>query len=84
MTNKNEEKAQHTYRVSGMHCGGCANTVQRKLSELTAVKSVKVDLVNKQAVIVSDTDIKLSDLQRTLGDTNYSISELNSESKLKP
>lgn len=80
MTNKNEEKAQHTYSVSGMHCGGCANTVERKLSELTAVKSVKVDLVKKQAEIISDSDIKLSDLQRTLKNTSYSISALNSNS----
>lgn len=74
----NEEKTQLTYHIGGMHCGGCANTVERKLAALPEVKSVKVDLINKQAEIVSDNAIALSDLQKSLDNTTYSIAELNS------
>jgi len=80
MENSNVEKTQQTYRVNGMHCGGCANTVEQKLTALPGVDSAKVDLVKKQAVVVSDTTIKLSDLQRTLENTSYSIAEPDNNS----
>lgn len=80
MINQKDEKSKYTYGIGGMHCGGCAKTVEQKLTALPEVKSVKVDLVKKRANIVSDTAIKLSDLQNALDNTSYNITELNDNS----
>lgn len=80
MTNNKGERTQHIYHVSGMHCGGCANTVEQKLTALPGVDSVKVDLGKKQVEIISTSAFKLSDLQSTLENTSYNIAELYSDS----
>lgn len=59
-----------------MSCGGCVKTVERKLSTLSDVTSVKVDLGKKQAEITSLHLLKIDELQKGLDNTNYTIAEL--------
>ena len=77
MKESKKEQLRHSYSISGMHCGGCAGTVERKLAELSEVKSVKVDLVRKQAEIISDVPVSLNTLQEALTNTSYAIAEPN-------
>ncbi|MDI1233735.1 MAG: heavy metal-associated domain-containing protein [bacterium] len=74
-----ENSIKHTYHVGGMSCGGCAATVKNKLSAAAGVTSVKVDLTKKEAEITSSQAIKTEELQEALGNTHYTISELNPE-----
>jgi Cu2+-exporting ATPase len=77
MEKNKEVKTRDSYHIEGMHCGGCANTVERKLAAVPEIESVKVDLAKKQVVILSDKAMKLSDLNTALSDTSYIISKLN-------
>ena len=40
-----------TYKITGMKCQGCVNTVTKKLSAVKGVDKVQVDLENKQVTI---------------------------------
>lgn len=42
------------YRVGGMACGGCVASVERAISALAGVKSVKVDLATGIATVAGD------------------------------
>ena len=39
------------YKITGMKCQGCVNTVTEKLSAVKGVDKVQVDLENKQVTI---------------------------------
>lgn len=66
----------HTYQVSGMTCGNCKATVTEKLSQISGVLSVDVDLQKKEAHLSMDRQIDLAELQRALPD-RYKISSLD-------
>jgi len=64
-----------SYQIHGMSCMGCKNHVEKILSEVEAVQSVKVDLDNSSAQIESLTPISIEVFKvalRTGGDS-YTI-----------
>ncbi len=71
-----ENSIKHTYHIDGMSCGGCATTVKNKLSAVSGVTSVQVDLAKKEAEITSSQTINADKLQEALSNTDYTISEL--------
>lgn len=75
MENNKGINTKHSYHISGMHCGGCAKTVEQKLAALPQVKTVKVDLEKKLAQVESENPISLSTLQAALVNTSYAIEE---------
>ncbi|MDZ7846540.1 MAG: heavy metal-associated domain-containing protein [Owenweeksia sp.] len=75
MKDKIEKQVKHIYTISGMHCGGCATAVERKLADLPEVTSVKVNLEKQQAEIVSEAPVQLSTMQGALANTSYAIAE---------
>ncbi|MDO8486630.1 MAG: sulfite exporter TauE/SafE family protein [Candidatus Staskawiczbacteria bacterium] len=42
---------EHTYYIEGMHCASCEIIVEKKLLELTGVKSVNASISNGRAII---------------------------------
>jgi copper chaperone len=64
------------YHIGGMSCGGCASAIKQKLSTVSGVTSVNIDLGKKQAEITSSLVIKADTLQNALSNTHYTISEL--------
>jgi len=48
---KEERKMTKTYKIFGVKCQGCVNTVTEKLSAVKGVDKVQVDLENKQVTI---------------------------------
>ena len=73
-----EKLITHTYRVSGMSCGGCAATVKNKLSLVQGVTSVNVSLDKKLAEVTSSREIKKETLQEAMSKTHYTIDEVRS------
>ncbi|TMU55603.1 heavy-metal-associated domain-containing protein [Flagellimonas algicola] len=65
---------KHTYSITGMTCGGCVSSVREKLSNVSGVEDVEVDLASASAQISMNQHIQLSDLRAALPD-KYSISE---------
>ena len=70
-----ENSTRQMYQVKGMSCGGCAATVKNKLSAVSGVTSVQIDVTKKEAEIISSEVISISKLQDALKDTQYRITE---------
>ncbi len=68
----------HTYKVSGMTCGGCQAKVQSLLAKVAGVKNVVIDLAKGEATIDMDRHIATDDLKESLKDyPKYLLSENN-------
>jgi copper chaperone CopZ len=65
----------HTYQVEGMTCGGCVAGVTTKLENVSGVKSVQVNLENKEAIVEMNRHIETSEFQTALGEGKYTIQE---------
>ena len=66
----------HTYKVSGMTCGGCQAKVQGLLLKVTGVKNVNIDLAKGEAAIEMDKHIATNYLKEALKDyPKYQLSE---------
>ena len=70
-----EKLISHTYNITGMTCGGCASTVKNKLSTVSGVTSVKIDLAKKEAEITSSQEIDTKALQSALSYSSFTISD---------
>ena len=70
-----EKLISHTYNITGMTCGGCASTVKNKLSTVSGVTSVKIDLAKKEAEITSSQEIDTKALQSALSHSSFTISD---------
>lgn len=53
--------------VENIRCGGCANTITKKLQEDERVQSVNVDIENQAITLVSDEDIQTDVAKVLLG-----------------
>lgn len=70
----------HTYKISGMTCGGCKSTVQGLLSRVPGIKNVTIDLAKSMARVEMDGHVNTKDLLSALKDyPKYDIAELNEE-----
>ena len=43
--------------VENIRCGGCANTISKKLMEPQPIQSVNVDIANQTITLQSETDV---------------------------
>lgn len=59
---------KQTYKVDGMSCNGCRGHVEELLNKVHGVKTASVDLEAEQAIIESEQEINLKDLQKPLVD----------------
>ena len=62
----NQDFMTHTYQISGMTCSGCASTVEKALSTVAGVESVKVDLQQSTATITMHHHIPVEKLKAGL------------------
>ncbi|PWQ98326.1 heavy metal translocating P-type ATPase [Leucothrix arctica] len=68
---------KHSYRVSGMTCGGCRSTVESTLNAIEGVTLATVTLPD-QAEIEMETHVAIEVMQSALSSAgNYSIEMLN-------
>ena len=66
----------HTYKISGMTCGGCQAKVNSLLSKIIGVQNVSIDLTKGEATIDMDKHIATNELKEALKDyPNYQLSE---------
>lgn len=66
----------HTYKVSGMTCGGCQAKVQSLLTNVAGVQNVAIDLAKGEATIYMDKHIATDDLKQSLKDyPKYQLTE---------
>lgn len=53
--------------VENIRCGGCANTITKKLLEDERITSVNVDIENQTVVLESDDDVREATLKTLFG-----------------
>lgn len=58
-------------KVQNLKCGGCANTIQKKLSSLEGVENVTVDIENKLVHIIHQNSVSLEILATNLKAIGY-------------
>ena len=71
------------YDIKGMTCRGCAEIVYDSLLKVPGVKTVEVDLPNKQASVEMGCEIPINTFRLALQDSIYEISESGAFSTLK-
>jgi len=70
-----------TIKIEGMHCKSCVRSIKDKVSSLKGVKSVKVNLLDNNAIVEFNPDtITLEKIQIEIENLGYSTG-LNSKNK---
>ncbi|QLG45814.1 heavy-metal-associated domain-containing protein [Costertonia aggregata] len=69
---------KHTYIITGMTCGGCVASVTEKISKVSGVQNVEVNLEKSEAQITMREHIGLDIFKSALPD-KYSITDKKSE-----
>ena len=62
-----------TFRVKGMTCGHCVNSVKEAISELEGVRRVDVDLDKGQATVSSDSDLDAQAVKAAVEEAGYEL-----------
>ena len=64
-----------TYRVPGISCGHCVNTIELELNEVEGVSRVKADVESKSVTIDFQDPASEARLINLLKEINYPIQE---------
>jgi copper chaperone len=46
---------EYNFQVENIRCGGCANTITKKLREINGVKDVHVNVEDKQVIVTTES-----------------------------
>lgn len=65
---------KHTYKITGMTCGGCVASVTNVLSKIDGVQQVDVNLQKEEAEVAMSTHVPITTLESALP-AKFSISE---------
>ncbi|HKU48688.1 MAG TPA: heavy metal translocating P-type ATPase [Nitrososphaera sp.] len=69
-----ENRKQALLKIGGMHCAGCVNSIQRRVSLLSGVDSVQVNLANERAVLEYDASkIGLESIEKAIEQAGYQV-----------
>lgn len=71
-----KEKITKEVYIDGMSCMHCAAKVEKALASVSGVADVKVDLVNKKAVVKLKKDIDNATLKATVEDLGYNVTDI--------
>ncbi len=72
------EAARVLLHVPGAHCAACISTVERALEALPGVRSARLNLTRKRAVVEADpARVSADDMIRALRDVGYEAMELD-------
>ena len=58
---------EHTFQVENIRCGGCANTITKKLKEMPGVEGVDVHVEDKQVSVTTKLSTD-ADIRHTIGE----------------
>lgn len=65
-----------TIRVEGMHCGGCASSLEKKLKATEGVEDVRVSFEKKEAWIkFDDQKTTVAKLREVINSTGFKAAE---------
>jgi len=63
-----------SFKISGMHCAGCANSVERSIKKLTYVEDVNVNLATESAtVFIRNNGFRFSDIKEAVKSAGFEV-----------
>lgn len=62
--------------IEGMTCGHCSSHVEEALKEISGIKSAKVDLMGKVAVIELDQPVEDKMIKAAVEDAGYDVTSI--------
>jgi copper ion binding protein len=62
---------REVFRVQGMTCGHCVDSVSRELGKIESVKAVGVDLPTGQVTVDSDTPLSDETVAKAIDEAGY-------------
>ncbi len=69
-----KQNAKTVLKIGGMHCAGCVNIIQNKLSETQGVEKCEVNLGSEKAVLEYDPEITdITKLENAIKSTGYKV-----------
>lgn len=71
----------NTYQTHNTTCQSCLKTIKTKLEKLGSVQAIEIIADKKQIKITSSKHISLKDLNQSLTDTKYTLSDVLEDSK---
>lgn len=68
-------------KIEGMHCAGCANSVEKALNNLEGVKEANVNLATEKALVnFENGDVSDDALKKAVQDAGYDVEDEDDES----
>ena len=65
-----------TLEIHGMHCAGCARSIERSLRQVNGVQDVVVDLNAKRAVVTHHSFVGINDIVNRVNDMGFQASSV--------
>jgi len=72
-TEEGDDCMKKVMQINGMNCNHCVMAVEKALSAVTDVKTVKVDLAKKQAVISMDKEVADAALTAAVTEAGFTV-----------
>ncbi|MGN8225646.1 heavy metal translocating P-type ATPase [Gracilimonas sp. BCB1] len=72
-----------TLQIDGMHCAGCANTVDKQLENLEGVKSATVNLATESAIVEYEGGLSMDDFEEAVSKAGYTLVRDDSDEETK-
>lgn len=60
--------------IEGMHCASCVSNVERSLSRVVGVKSVRASLMTRKALVECEEAVKDEELKKAVTRAGYKAS----------
>lgn len=60
-------------KIGGMHCAGCANSIQSSVGSIEGVKRCEVNLASEKALIEFDPSVDLSQIEKAIQNAGYKV-----------
>lgn len=61
-------------KIGGMHCAGCVNSIQRRVSTIEGISKVEVNLANEKAVLEFDpSKVRMDAIERAIEEIGYRV-----------
>ncbi|MCK4411209.1 cation-translocating P-type ATPase, partial [Candidatus Bipolaricaulota bacterium] len=73
-----EESKRQLLTIEGMTCAGCAQAVERALSQVQGVKMASVNLLTEEATLTTASDLATSTLQAAVKRAGYRVGSIRS------
>lgn len=68
-----DRKMKKLVFIEGMHCEHCSGSVKKALEQISGVKSVKVNLKKKSAVVSGEADEFEEKIRKAVSDAGFEV-----------